>query len=458
MIKQLVRRLLNSNEYDDPYVLPKRDYNIALKNPYFRDSLRDLSLGEDDINSYYTSLLHIVANSCVGPLPIVLGTTPNDELNDSVEDRWKEWAVKLGIGAALRECRRDACKTGLGIMIPYNRENVDYEHTLAFRNVCVTKLQNPMNYDPAQRIINGIEYDKNDDIIAIYIANDTGDSDRYEVPTQAIVWKKPQSKYIVPECGPAFCLFPSVRRVMDSIVRAEELNQSIPMAVELDPLVYKPEDAEAHPGGAYEYEPGMIPTLPPGATLKGLNIRPQGEERVRFIELVISAASRCKLIPKNVILGDSSGHNMATAQVDIEPWKNEVDIDRVDFEPVTRQVFSLWYRGAVNIKGYISKSPLPFTFDLTYKNLFSHPDPGKKATARLTDLISGATTLYRIYTEEGRNPRRELAKDRALFNLTDEQQAHIIMTGRTKDALQVLTGLDANQNQGQDNNGKDSKR
>lgn len=448
----LTKLFKNSDDIDRYDEIPNRDFRIASKNPLFREYLIEESIEEDDRNSYYTCLLDIVSDSCVGTFPQVLGEFDDNDVNDSIEDRWLQWCIMHQIGAALRECRRDACKTGLGIIIPYKKED-GYEHKLAFRNVCKTQLRSPLEAINNDNIVNGIEYDDNGDIVRIFVDEDTGNEPTpYNVPSEALVWKRPQSKLILPECGPAFCLFPSVRRVMKAIVRGEELNQSIPMAVRLDPQVYKPDDATEPPTGIFEYEPGMVPTLPPGTELQGLNIKPQGEERVKFIELVISAASRCKGIPKNIILGDSSGHNMATAQVDIEPWKNKVNIDRTDFETIVRQVFNLWFQGARLIDGYLhpkarnEELQSKFTYALNYINLFSHPDPNKKAMARLTDLISGSTTLYKIWTEEGKNPRRELEKDARLMGIESEQHYQGILAGRTKEYLQILGIIDGSTN------------
>lgn len=441
-IKNIIKNAVTDVDFD-PFTLHNRDYHLAIQNPLFRESLRDLSIEEDKINSYYTGILNIISQSCVGTVPHILGQSDDDQTNNYLEDRWLDWCLNHQIGAALRELRRDAAKTGLGVMVSYFKKNTDYPVQLAYKNIPITQLQTPLDRVGDPRVIDGVEYDSNWDIIKVHVQDGTdGSVKSYKVPEQAIVWKIPTAE-IVPECGPAFCLFPSVRRVLKAIVRGEELNVSIPMAVKLDPQVYKVEDALEHPTGQFEYEPGMIPTLPPGADLSGLNIRPQNDERVKFVELVITAAGRCKNMPKNIILGDSSNHNMASAQVDLEPWKNTVDVDRHDFEPAVRQTFAAWMKVARITNGYFPRSLKidDFTYALNHKRLFSHPDPNKKANARMTDLLSGSTTLYRIFTEEGLNPRRELERERQLLGLEREQLISIILAGRTKEALQVLQML-----------------
>jgi hypothetical protein len=275
-------------DLDDPWKLPPAEYRVASKNPYFRDALRDLSIEEDDINSYYTGILNVVADACVGTTPMILGNHQNNVVNDSIEDKWLEWCRIQNIGHALRECRRDACKAGIGIIVPYVRKTVDYPVRLAFKNIPIVDLVTPFNLDPNVDIQDGIEFNDNGDITAVWIKD--ADDTRYSVPDQALVWKKPKAA-ILPECGPAFCIFPSIRRFMKAIIRAEEFRAAIPLAMELDPMVYKPDDTMGVPSGKFEYEPGWVPTLPPGAKLGGINVSPQGDVKTcqRILLLVIAA-------------------------------------------------------------------------------------------------------------------------------------------------------------------------
>jgi capsid protein len=147
-------------------------------------------------------------------------------------------------------------------------------------------------------------------------------------------------------------------------------------------------------------------------------------------------------MPKNIALGDSSNHNMASAQIDIEPWKNTVEIDRFDFETVPRQVFKQWYEFAVLVENYLNPQARAaqndFSYVFNYKRLYSHPDPNKKANARLTDLISGATTLHRIHTEEGNNPRREIDREAKLLGISRDELNKMYLGARSFDTLAAL--------------------
>ena len=70
--------------------------------------------------------------------------------------------------------------------------------------------------------------------------------------------------------------------------------------------------------------------------------------------------------------------------------------------------------------------------------LFSHPDPNKVASSRLTDLISGANTLTRLYAEEGLNAKRELTREAGLMGITYEELCKIILSARSSTSIQII--------------------
>lgn len=443
-IKQRWRVRNEKTPYDQ---VPDRDYIKAVRNPYFRQKLIECSIYEDEENSYYTGILNTIAEHTCGSTPLILGNHPDKEVNDAIEDKWLEWCINNQIGMAIRQIRRSAARTGIGIGIPYKKNDGLDPVTLGIKTICATDLKQPRGATTQDRILEGVEYDENWDIKKIYVANGNDEPVSYDAKDIIIWFKQVREGFNVwaPECGPAFTIFPSVRRFMKAIVRGEEFKAAIPMALTLDPNVYKPEASLGTPKGTFEYEPGMVPTLPPGVSLEGIQVGQHGAERIQFIELVITAAARCVQMPKNIALGDSSGHNMATAAIDILPWKNRTHIDRRDFEPVTRKIFKWWMSQAVLTESYFKPNVRSrvnnFTYSLNYDMIFNHPDPKKNADSRAVDLISGSSTLTRIYTDQGQNARRELERDAKLLGITVIELYKLILASRNTAALQVI-GVD----------------
>lgn len=415
--------------------IPRREYKIAVGNPLFRKKIREVSAQEDEENSYYTGILNTIAEHCVGSVPLILGNHPNSEVNDVVEDKWLEWACTNSIGTAIRQIRRGAARTGLGIGIPYKLNDPTDPIGFGIKTISSLRLCNPRDMGIKDRIYDGIEYDENWDIKKIYVKEqDSSDPVEYEAKDILLWFKRTTEDMFIgmPECGPAFCLFPSIKRYMDAVVRGEEFRACVPMAVTLDPDVYRSDEGLDLPTDRFEYEPGFIPTLPPGTSLTSVPLGNQSDDRTKFVHLIVAAAARCVQMPKNIALGDSSNSNMATAAIDIQPWITKVKIDRVDFQPIVRKVFKMWYDRAILVSGYLPLGARQnFTYAINYDSTFEHPDPGKRANARATDLASGSTTLHRVYTDQALNPRRELDREARTLGISRQELNQIIIASRT---------------------------
>jgi len=427
---------INNGSTEVDLIPDVRTYKSAMRNPFARQRLIECSLIEEEENSYYKSLLDTVAAHCLGTMPRVRLSLPNPSAEDQIEDQWIAWGANNGIGTALRQLRRDACQTGIGIAIPYTKENSLDPVKLAFRNVSCLLLATPPGKGLNDRIIGGIEYDKNWDPVRIYLKEDTSLQPTPYNVKDILFWYKKTPYMQTPECGPAFMLYPSVKRYLNAVVRGEELRQSIAMAIEQDPTIYIPISSTPLKS-KFEYEPGMIPALPPGTKLTGISSSQSSNDRVAMLKMMVGAAARCVNMPANIALGDSSGHNMATAQVDIQPWKIIVENDRFDFQPVLVKAFWMWYEEAKLVMGYFNSyskglktgyTPLSWSYNV----LFHHPDPGKMANARATDLASGATTLSLLYDSMDLKARRELEKEAKMLGIPVLDLYKILLESRTK--------------------------
>lgn len=438
-IKLGVDRLTNKRylRAHDPFVIQR---NLSRqKVPFLKYSLIECSLQEDEENPFYTGLLNTLANHCCGTVPIPLPLIPNDALCDAVEDRFTDWAIENQVGAALREGRRTAARSGVAVLIPYKMQT-DHPIKLGFQVVGAEYLKSP-SFIPD--IVDGIEYMPNGtDIRAVWVqeedkaeptrfVNSSAYSNKFK---SCIVWHRKRVHKYWPECASAFQTYPSIRRYFINILKAAENQTSIPMALELDPGVYPPISGQI-PTGKFEYQPGWVPTLPPGSKLSGLNFAAVAEDRSKFIDLMVGSAARCVDMPTILALADSSDSNMATAHIDLQPWKYAVQVDRFDYEMAVRRVFWLWYNLASLWPDYLPSTALkyqrpPIIFN--YNEMFEHPDPQKRAKARATDLESGSSTLVNIYSQQGKNARREIQKECKLLGITTQEYFTQLMNSRNK--------------------------
>lgn len=431
----------------DPYQIVRNLTNKTI-NPYFRNTLIECSLEEDQENPYYSGLLSTLSNHCCGTIPIPVVLVKEDSVCDAVEDRFIEWGIENGVGAAIRELRRTAARSGIGVAIPF-KSKTEHDIKLGFQVVGAEYLRSP-SFRPD--IIDGVELFTNGEIAAVWIQEEgKPEPTQYmnmptRAPNKCIVWTRKRVHRFWPECAPAFTTYPSIRRFLINIQKSAENQTSIPMAVELDPNIYSQALNGGIPTGAYEYEPGTVPTLPPGAKLAGLNFAQMSDDRSKFVDLLVGSAARCVDMPTILALADSSDSNMATAHIDLQPWSYAVKIDRFDYESAIRKFFWMWYGMAQLYPGYLPIAAMkyrrpPVIFH--YNVLFDHPDPAKRATARATDLESGASTLTRIYNEQGLTARREILKDCKLLGITPQQYFKLLLQARNKN------GIDKTGSQGQ---------
>lgn len=439
---------INNRSYlksHDPF---KIDRSLIRSNsPFIRPTLISCSLDEDEQNPFYTGVLNTLSNHCCGTIPIPVCLVKEDEVCDAIEDRFIEWGVENKVGSAIRELRRVAARSGLAAAIPY-RMKTEHSIKLGFQIVGAEHFRSP-SFKPD--ILDGIEYWANGDIKAIWIQEEgKPEPTSYAEKDIIVFYRKRVNKYW-PECSSAFQTYPSIRRYITNVLKSAENQTSIPMALELDANVYSGFDPSSVPMGKFEYEPGWVPTLPPGAKLSGLNFASVAEDRSKFIDLMVGCAARCIDMPTILALADSSDSNMATAHIDLQPWAYAVKIDRFDYETAIRKIFRMWYKLAVMWPDYLpiqaTRYPDPPVI-FNYNVLFEHPDPVKRATARQTDLESGASTLTRVWSEQGYVARREIQKECKLLKITPDKYFELLLQTRSK---QVNNGSNPSGSESQSN-------
>lgn len=435
--------------------LPPEKIRAAATLPYVKEHLTSFSLQEYDRNPYYQIVIENLANHTIGTATSILGVSQKvqEQDNDFVEDSYQVWTSNNRIGFAYRDIRRQAALTGIGIGIPYKDLSLDSLVSLSYKVYNGASLKSPANSSYQDRIYNGIEYDENWEPRTFFIQDQDdllrqgGDDVKDYAATEIIYWSRTYNNGVlwpIPECYAAFTYYPFIRRYIQAVLEAEEFNASFPMAVELDPKVYSAysqEQSDATPTGQFEYKPRMVPTLRPGMKLSGIPHNVSAGDRKEIMQTFASTCALTVQMPKNLALGDSSNSNMASAQVDIQPWANKVSIDRFDMEPMFRKSFKQWWDVAVRREmpaRIRNVHLLYFPHKYVYPDLFEHPDPNKRANARAVDLTSGAITLNRLYSSRGLNFRREMRREAEALGISTQDLISIYLSGRNTNAIKFL--------------------
>lgn len=428
-------------------VLPPREMRAAMDLPWVRGQMIRFSRDEYERNPYYASVVNKQSEQTIGPCPTMIATSEESEANDLMEDSHQEWTQLNLIGKNLRDFRKEACLTGIGLAIRFKMKT-DHPVKVGYKIYGGDVLVNPPGTSPEDRIVDGIQYDEDWEPVKFFFSNDAFGEDPIEYDAKDVLyWSKGYESgriRITPECISGFTVYPFIRRYLQASIEAAEFRTSFPMALELDTNIYGKNDAYKLQGlSKFQYQPRSVPTLPVGTSLKGL---PQGTSSDQMERMIRSMASACALsidMPANLALGDSSDSNMASAQVDIQPWKNRVNIDRFDLLRIKRRMFKDWYTRARLIRGLTPAIARDkdyeswFPHNYVYDPLFQHPDPLKNANARMIDLTSGSSTLNRSYAELGRNARRDLERESKLLGISYQELAQHYLAARTKLSLQI---------------------
>lgn len=432
-------------------LLPPREMRAALDLPWVRETMIRFSRDEYERNPYYASVVNKQAEQTIGPCPTMIASSEDSDANDMMEDAHQQWTQLNMIGKSLRDFRKEACLTGIALALRYKLTQTDHPVKTGYKIYGGDILKTPPGASIEDRILDGIEYNEDWEPIKFYLANDTFDSEPIPYDAKDVIYWCRTYEHgrlrAIPECVAGFTVYPFIRRYLQASIEGAEFRTSFPMALELDPTLYKANDAmKLKSLEKFQYQPRTVPTLPVGTKLQGL---PQGAGADQTERIIRTMASACALsidMPANLALGDSSDSNMASAQVDIQPWKNRVNIDRFDLQGVKRRMFKDWYIRARLIRGLTPALArdddyaqwFPHTY--VYDPLFQHPDPMKNANARTMDLIAGTATLNKIYAELGKNARRELATEAKLLGITYEEHIGHILAARTKLSIQILSG------------------
>lgn len=460
MIRQLIKNSIALMRWGSKYAYdelpPEIVREVALKVPIVRENLIKFSIDEYDRNPYYKSVIDNLGSHTLGPCPSIIAMSDNTIWDDNLEDAYSDWTRDNKIGLVFREIRKQAALTGLGIAIPYTQETLN-PIKLRYKVYGANCLRNPSDAQPKDRIFNGIQYDSNWEPIKFFLI-DNDEELRYpkqvkyntkEYTIEEVLYYSQGYRDGIltplPECLSAFTIYPFIRRFLQAAIEGEEFRASHPMALEVDATIYSPKNKNDPPTGQFKYEPRTIKTLPPGTKLAGIPFGMAPGDQAKLIKLFAATCALSVQMPANIALGDSQDSNMASAQVDVQPWANKVDIDRFDLEPTLRKAFKEWYTMALLKAGVFSQRalmqrayPTMFPHLYVYPDIHSHPDPTKRANARKIDLGAGATTLNRIYSKMGMNARRELQRDAKLFNIPFDEYMKIRLASSSPQAATLL--------------------
>jgi capsid protein len=220
---------------------------------------------------------------------------------------------------------------------------------------------------------------------------------------------RPEQHRGVPDVTPALPLFAQLRRYTLATIRAAEVVAEWTLFLATDASAYSetgdpegPSSIEEGPFYSFEFDYGMMTTLPEG--WKPVQLKPEQPASTyeMFKRQIITEIARCLNVPYNIAAGDSSGYNYASGRLDHQTYYRSIRVEQARLErSILRRLFDAWLNEARRI--YPQLAGVGNVSATWFWDGRDHVDPAKEANAQATRLSSMTTTLADEYAKQGQD-------------------------------------------------------
>jgi len=171
----------------------------------------------------------------------------------------------------------------------------------------------------------------------------------------------------IPELTSSLTLCALLRRYTLATVKSAEVASSFAavLETEMPPSVtaWGDPDDEPDPFDHIPINSSMFTTLPWGTKMSQFDAKQPTAHYDSFVDSLLREIVRPLLTPFNYAAGSSNGANMSSQTIDIDLYRRQTDVDRLQCEEdVIDSIFDMWWREAALIPGYLD-GPLPLTQD-----------------------------------------------------------------------------------------------
>lgn len=426
----------------------------ASTNPYVRKILCSRSRYEVANNSYARGIVNSIANDGIGTGPTLQIQLDNEPLEDLIESEFSAWCEEIGLARLLRTLRVSRCESGEGFGIIRVNPGLIHPVKLDLQLVEAEQVSHDFYFNgvsqsrPGQ-FYDGIEYDRFDNPLRYYVLpSHPGDVGLFSqltlkpnpIPAEYVLHyfrqDRPGQRRGVPELTPALPLFAQLRRYTLAVISAAET------AADYAAVIFSesPPDDEgaALQGGeavdsgvsegtgtldTFELAKRMATVLPQGWKLGQVKAEQPTDTYDAFVWNILREIARCLNVPLTIAALDSSKSNLSAAYLDHQTYARSIEIDRADMESLLNRLLDHWLTEAMKLPGYLPGAKVIERFPRVWRwpSVGQHADPNKVASARFTDLSSGATTLPREYSKQGLSWEKEQISAAKSLGITVEE-------------------------------------
>ena len=323
-------------------------------------------------NAFGRGIVNTLATDFVSTGPRLQIETEDQSLKQRIERRWHEWTRAVRLNKKLRTARLSKCVDGEAFLVAITNPRLRTPVQLDIRGIEADQISTPGWADGLQRgAVDGVRFDTSTGDPLEYDLLNEHPGDRGFVgalrtgsrPLDArdvihlFNSDRPGQCRGIPELTPSLPLFAMLRRYTLATVQAAETAANYAAVIETQQGAFEDSETAAEVFEAFssvEIERGMMATLPFGYKLSQLKAEQPTTNFVTFRDAILGEIARPVSMPRNKVLGDSSGYNFSSSRVDHQIYYHGINVERGDWEvEALDRVFEWWLDEAIFIPGYI---------------------------------------------------------------------------------------------------------
>lgn len=390
-----------------------------------RKTLRKRARYEAANNCYARGQVNALANDCVGTGPRLQMLTDSDELNAQIEREFAAWARAVKLARKLRVMRKAKAESGEAFAILIANPRIRHRVKLDLKVIEADRVQTPDLSSLQANAVDGVVFDDADNPIEYHVlrahpgANTVlgASATQYDpVPAESMLhWydaDRPEQHRGLSELTPALPLFAYLRRFTLAVVAAAEWAASH-AGIFHTTAPASGESAEVDPNTIMEFERGAGLFAPEGWDLEQLEPRQPAATYEMFKREILSESGRPRLMPVNVVTGDSSRHNYSSGRLDNQVYHRAMKVERFDCGlEILDKLLDRWLAEASVIPNFLPVDSL--LLDVLYVRHewfwdgFGHVDPTKESDAETTRMGNFTSTLADEAAAQGKDWETQL--------------------------------------------------
>lgn len=312
-------------------------------------------------NAFGRGIVNTLATDFVSTGPRLQLDLPDRALAGRIESEWNQWTRAVRLNKKLRTARLSKCVDGETFLIAVNNERLRGPIQLDIRGIEADQISTPGWIDgQAAEAVDGIRFDKSTGDAVEYDLLNEHPGDRGQITTSRHGSRpldardvihlfnadRPGQARGVPELTPSLPLFAFLRRFTLAVVMAAETAADFAAVLKTQVGAFEDQADGERIFAAFEgvdIDRGMMATLPYGYELQQFKAEHPTTTYTEFRNALLAEIARPVNMPKNKVLGDSSGYNYSSARMDHQVYYHGIEVERGDWDiEALDRIFEWW--------------------------------------------------------------------------------------------------------------------